>query len=135
MEETYRITINNHPFRFDCRSWGTRSGFAHGVELWDTGEWDRLAEAKCFYLNRTWECYNFQTVMLEAIRKAQNREVTRTWENLQRLYGWERITKKRREELDKRLAEDEYMETLKALYDEVKKVHPAWERWEWVRVE
>lgn len=135
MEETYRITINNHPFRFDCRSWGTRSGFAHGAELTDTGRWERLAEEKCYYLNRTWECYNFQTAMLGAIRKAQNNEVTRVWNGLQRTNGWQKITAKRREALDKALAESEYFTTLKALYEEVEKCYPAWERWEYVRVE
>lgn len=135
MEETYRITINNHPFRFDCRSWGTRSGFAHGAELIDTGSWLRLAEAKRFYLNRTWECYTFQSAMLDAIENAMDSQRDDITRKLKRENGWEKITAKRREALDKALAEDEYMETLKALYDEVKKVHPAWERWEWVRVE
>lgn len=134
MEETYRITINNHPFRFDCRSWGTRSGFAHSAEL-ISGTWKRLAVGKCYYLNRTWECYTFQSAMLEAINKAiesQREEVT---DKVKRENGWEKITAKRREALDKVLAEDIHMITLKALYDEVKKVHPAWERWEWVRVQ
>lgn len=135
MEETYRITINNHPFRFDCRSWGTRSGFAHGAELTDTGSWRRLAEHKVFYLNRTWECYNFQTAMLGAIDSAIDDERDEVMDKLKRENGWAKITEKRREALDKALAEDEYMATLKALYDEVKKVHPAWERWEWVRVQ
>lgn len=134
MEETYRITINNHPFRFDCRSWGTRSGFAHSAEL-ISGTWKRLAVGKCYYLNRTWERYTFQSAMLEAINKAiesQREEVT---DKVKRENGWEKITAKRREALDKVLAEDIHMITLKALYDEVKKVHPAWERWEWVRVQ
>ena len=135
MEETYRITINNHPFRFDCRSWGTRSGFAHGAELIETGMWYRLAEAKRFYLNRTWECYNFQSAMLDAIENAKSAEIDREKERLFRLNGWERMTAKRREALDKALAENELFTTLKALYEEVKKCHPAWERWEYVRVE
>ena len=135
MEETYRITINNHPFRFDCRSWGTRSGFAHGVELIETGTWWRLSEAKCFYLNRTWECYNFQSAMLGAIENAKSAEIDREKDRLFRLNGWERMTAKRREALDKALEENELFTTLKALYAEVKKCHPAWERWEYVRVE
>jgi len=135
MEDIFRITINDHPFRFDCRSWGTRSGFAHGAELTDTKTWQRLGEAKCFYLNRTWECYTFQSAMLAAISHAIDAEADRERDHLFRLNGWERMTAKRREELDKALAENEYFNTLKALYKEVEKCYPAWERWEWRRVE
>jgi hypothetical protein len=45
----------------------TRSGFKHIAELYKDNI--LLTECKICYLNRTWESYNFQSVLLKAIEK------------------------------------------------------------------
>lgn len=132
MREQYFITINGTEFGFDCKSWGTRSGFAHGAKLWNETSGERLATEKVFYLNRTWECYTFQTAMLGAIRKAQNDRVTEIWKNLCMENGWERITKKRREALDNAIASDALMALLGALYSKVNSYPPGWDKTEYM---
>lgn len=49
-----------------CESKSTRSGFAHIVQI-KNKYFEDLAAAKINYYNRTWEKYDFQSVM----RKAQ----------------------------------------------------------------
>lgn len=54
-------SINNNEYMFINHSRGNRSGFVHETELYQN---DRLiGEYKIQYYNRTWECYQFQSVM------------------------------------------------------------------------
>lgn len=51
-----------------CQTDSMRNGFKHTATLFGGGiEYDT---AKVFYINRTWERYPYQTVMLELIDKA-----------------------------------------------------------------
>ena len=71
----YRLSIEGKEIIFN-NSWrGTRSGFKHETELYIDG-W-QAAEARCYYINRTWERYSYQSVMLEAVHKLQEEEEAR----------------------------------------------------------
>lgn len=48
-----------------CQSEGTRSGFRHLATLICNG-YER-GKAKCTYLNRTWECYEFESVLIKLV--------------------------------------------------------------------
>lgn len=50
-----------------CEAKKTRNGFKHEATLIANGQ--ELDKAKCNYLNRTWERYEFQSVMLDLINK------------------------------------------------------------------
>ena len=57
--------IEGIEFIFVNRYENTRNGFKHVTNLFVDGyEWQ---EASCHYINRTWENYAYQTVMLKAI--------------------------------------------------------------------
>ena len=63
---SFKITEN---IEIVCRSERTRNGFRHLASLLiDSIEIDK---AKCCYLNRTWEAYEFQSVMLELVNKTK----------------------------------------------------------------
>lgn len=64
----YTFNIDGRKFDFACDSVRTRNGFAHVVSLFMNN--DDLSHAREHYLNRTWECYRYQTAMLEAVKKA-----------------------------------------------------------------
>lgn len=51
---------------FVCESRNTRNGFAHDCTVFIYGH--EFGRASCYYLNRTWECYRYQTVMLKTVR-------------------------------------------------------------------
>lgn len=57
--------INNNEYMF-INSWrGNRSGFVHETELHRNGM--VLGVAKIQYYNRTWECYQYQSVMKKLV--------------------------------------------------------------------
>ena len=51
-----------------CESQSTRSGFRHLATLMINGQ--EREKAKCTYINRTWERYEFQSVLNDVVGKA-----------------------------------------------------------------
>ena len=71
----HRLSIEGKEIIFINTWHSTRSGFAHETELYIDG-W-QAAEARCYYINRTWERYSYQSVMLQAVHKLQEGETAR----------------------------------------------------------
>lgn len=73
---TKTIKTNNNSFvaRFECTSEGTRYGFRHLCILfyYDLNDEiiDGSAHDKCCYHNRTWESYQYRTVMRSTVMRA-----------------------------------------------------------------
>ena len=51
-----------------CESQSTRNGFRHVATLMKNGH--EVEKAKCCYLNRTWERYEFQSVLNKIVEQA-----------------------------------------------------------------
>jgi len=62
-----RIFKFNDKIEIHCVSEGTRYGFRHLATLF-VGNYD-VDKAKCCYYNRTWESFEFQSVVLNLIHK------------------------------------------------------------------
>jgi len=58
-----RIFNLDEVYSVACNSESTRNGFRHIAVLHKNGY--EIARAKCTYLNRTWECYEFESVLLK----------------------------------------------------------------------
>jgi hypothetical protein len=86
----------------------TRSGFSHTSKLYHESG-NLLAEAKCNYLNRTWESYPFQSSMKMAIAKAIDNEINEQ----KRQRGIKRLTKQKLIEIE---AYSSTIQQLKTLY-------------------
>ena len=71
----HNLSIDGKEIMFMNNYRGTGSGFMHETELYING-W-QAAAARCHYINRTWERYTYQSVMLEAVHKLQQRETER----------------------------------------------------------
>lgn len=127
MEMMKSITVDGKRFMFECESWGTRSGFAHGCKMWDMENLEKVAEAKRFYLNRTWECWDFQSAILDAVDKAVGYVAGSIREKLFDANGWQKMTAKRREALIRALELDPEYGTLQKLYKELRGNRPAWD--------
>ena len=67
-----------------------RNGFSHTSRLYHESG-NLLAEAKCNYLNRTWEVYPFQSSMRQAVAKAIENEIKQQKYQM----GIKRLTKSR----------------------------------------
>ena len=74
---------------------GTRSGFMHETELYING-WAATA-AKCHYINRTWERYSYQSVMLQAVHNLQEAEIEREKQLFRNLMGIKNIMPRHKE--------------------------------------
>ncbi len=73
----------------------SRSGFSHRSLLLDDNG-NVIGEAKCNYLNRTWESYPFQTSMRQAVYNAIESEI----KNQKYQMGIKRLTKEKRTEIE-----------------------------------
>lgn len=60
-----RIFNLNENYSVVCNSEATRNGFRHLATL--TRGSHEIAKAKASYQNRTWECYEFETVLLKIV--------------------------------------------------------------------
>lgn len=63
--EIRKISLNGNEYQFVNNSRSTRNGFAHDTTLFIDGR--EHGKASCYYLNRTWESYRYQTVMQRCI--------------------------------------------------------------------
>ena len=79
---------------FTNRYGSTRSGFFHESKLYFDSE--LLSSAKLSYLNRTWECYPYQSAMKQAVRNAIENEIAEEKSKRQ----IKRLTKQLREQIE-----------------------------------
>ena len=111
-----KFEANNHEIEIVCTSRNTRHGFAHDANLFVDGiPW--YGTAHCYYLNRTWECWTYQSVCLEVVRSANDSR--RAW--LKENYKYEnnvaRITKKHSAALEEIYNADEDVKTMRAAFE------------------
>lgn len=70
-----------------------RSGFTHVSKLYRNNA--LVCEAKCHYINRTWESYPFQSSMKKVVSMAIEKEITEQ----KRFQGIKRLTQAKRQEI------------------------------------
>ena len=85
----------------------SRSGFSHTSRLYNEDK--LISEAKCNYLNRTWESYTFQSSMRQAVAKAIDNEI----KTIKQQSGIKRLTKEKRYWIE---AYSSTIQELKTLY-------------------
>ena len=104
MEIKERKTQSGYVWRFVNEFENTRSGFNHKTTLFKgAGE---VLTHKAHYINRTWECYTYQTSMRGAVRTLYESELARYIENYKYANEITRLKKG-----DKERLENEYKET------------------------
>ena len=74
MKQIREFNIDNNRIVFINESAGTRSGFKHSTDLYINGYIPVMSET-LHYINRTWEAYQFQSVMLSAVYSLKTRRV------------------------------------------------------------
>ena len=115
--EIKKIIVNGKTYEFVNDSRSTRSGFAHDTTLLVNGV--QKISNTCHYLNRTWECYRYQTVMCGAMSQLKDNRRKYLENKFKEEKGYGRLTDKRRLELEDVFTADkflnEYEEVLKNL--------------------
>ena len=79
-----------------CSRRDTRNGFAHDCHMFIDGQ--EAAAETCYYLNRTWERYDFQSVILKAVGAARDAYADLLRRRFKDQRGYMRMTPKREAE-------------------------------------
>ena len=111
--EIRRIVVNGKEFQFVNESRSTRSGFAHDTTLF-FNDCERVKHT-CYYLNRTWECYRYQTSMICAVNELINSRENSLTYDFKNYNGYKKLTPNRKEELNKIIENDLWIKELKAV--------------------
>lgn len=111
--EIRKFEINGKQVEFVNQSRGTRSGFAHDTTVFINGCQRR--EATCHYINRTWERYTYQSVMMQAVWLLEEAEENYLREKFKREKGYNKLTAKRKLEFTEILDNNEDIKFYRAL--------------------
>lgn len=87
-------------FTFVCESLGTRHGFKHVCTLFAMDSQYPEESATCYYYNRTWESWCYQTVCREVVHKIIERTKKRAVDNYKYLNKLKRISAEKRKEIE-----------------------------------
>jgi len=68
MSRSIKFEVDGKAVEFANRYSKTRNGFAHESVMYVGEDYGRVSEARCTYLNRTWEGYTYQSAMSTAVR-------------------------------------------------------------------
>ena len=90
----YRLSIEGKEIIFNNSWHGTRSGFLHETKLYIDG-WP-ASSGRCRYINRTWERYAYQSVMLQAVHTLQEEETEREKRNFLQANGYKNMMEHRK---------------------------------------
>jgi hypothetical protein len=114
MNTYFEFSFDGENYIARCNYRNTRNGFAHDCEVM-TEHYDSVTTATCHYLNRTWECFTFESVLHSAISILRERMAARAIENYKEQTGKSRIFKAQRAELEApaRVAYEKALETIK----------------------
>ena len=109
----YRLSIEGKEIIFNNSWHGTRSGFKHETELYIDG-WP-ASSGCCRYINRTWERYDYQSVMLQAVHTLQEKEKEREKARFLKITGYKNMMEHRKAAFYEYLAKNEDL----ALYNKI----------------
>ena len=121
--ENIRITTNSHEFFFVCDTRNTTNGFAHDCSLFiyniiDNKVMTDYIKAHCYYLNRTWESWQYQSVCIKAIDLEISDFYERTKTTFKSVHNYKKMTQKRltefNDELKNNTVSNTYLTDLKA---------------------
>ena len=112
--EIRKIKVNGNEYQFVNGSRNTRTGFAHDTTLFKNDY--EIAEASCHYLNRTWECYQYQTVMKRCVDAEINSEYDRFINHYKYQHNIKRMTAEKRAEAEKEFYSREDIKELQKVY-------------------
>lgn len=90
--EVKKFMVGEKEYMFVNSSRNTRNGFAHDTTLFINNV-EKMTNT-CHYLNRTWEVYRYQTVMMGAIRQMINNRRDYLKNKFKEDHGYKRLNDK-----------------------------------------
>lgn len=102
-----RFEVNGATYIAHCDTVSTRSGFAHVVKLYKNDY--PIMNNRVNYLNRTWECYQYQTAIMGCFYELKNQLLDRLKRDFMDSKEYKKMTPKRREEFELYIADNELL--------------------------
>ena len=106
--------INGIEFTFACESWNDRTSWGHKVTLYKNNA--IISTAKIRYYNRTWERYQYQSVIKSVIFNIIARIKADLKIYFKRLHNYKVMTKKRAAEFSEYLTQNSEFNLYNILY-------------------
>ena len=91
IRKSFVFEANGHQVRIDNYFNSYRTGFSHTSKLFVDGYYKN--ECVCGYINRTWECYDYQSSARGAIANSISEISARLKEHYKAVNGIQRMTK------------------------------------------
>ena len=119
--ETRTIKVNEKDYTFINAYRKNRSGFTHDCELHIGAQ---RFDAHCQYYNRTWECYTYQSVMVESLYNYKKWVESILKEDFLNKKGKQRMTPALKEEFESICANNEQLKEIAQVREELN--HGTW---------
>lgn len=113
--EIKKFDIDGRHIEFVNESRSTRSGFKHETTMFING--CEHGTNTVHYLNRTWECYPFQTCMRGCVRQLLENRIENLKSDFKFKNGYSKMTAKRKKEFEQWISDD----SICKFYDELLK--------------
>lgn len=112
--EIRKIKVNGREYQFVNSSRNTRTGFAHDTTLFIDGR--EYGRATAIYYNRTWECYQYQTVMKRCIDEMIENNYKDYVEMYKADNDIKRLTAEKREQMETEFYKQKEIKELQKVY-------------------
>ena len=109
----FKFTFNGQDYEGRATSRNTRSGFAHDIVVHDSN-YNDVCTASMHYLNRTWECFQYESVLHHAIWILTERAISGEIDDYKEERGIKRLPRGKREEIERKWHE-EYKKALETI--------------------
>lgn len=109
--------VDGQEYNFKCQYYevsGSNQASLWGHEVEFKIDYQTVSFAKCSYYNRTWETWEFQTCMLNALSNYMKSIENTVYDNGRQTYNLRNLSKDKKDQL---LGENTSYQTLKKLYD------------------
>ena len=115
--EIKKFNIDGKEIEFVNESFDTRHGFKHVTTMFINN--CKYGSNTCYYLNRTWECYRYQTVMRGCVQNLIEIRIENLKSTFKNQYGYSRMTAKRNEEFERWMGHDNVADFYVKLLNEI----------------
>lgn len=119
--QTRTVKVNEKNYTFINAYRSNRSGFVHECELHIGSQ---VFYAKCQYYNRTWECYTYQTVMINALYNYSDYVKAHLKERFLNEKGKQRMSPALKEEFERLCMDNQQLKDIAAVRNELD--HSEW---------
>jgi hypothetical protein len=115
--EIKKFDIDNKHVEFVNQSADTRHGFKHMTTMFING--CQRAEHTVHYLNRTWECYRYQTCMRGCVRNELENRIENLKSEFKIKNDYKVLNAKRREEFEEYIKDDNEIKFYNELLEKI----------------